>query len=91
MTSRRSAAHAFAASARAAGLRVEVVEGGSLGSRVRAAAGRKVPFQAVIGAREARDGQVSLRIREEGKQEPQPYAVALADLRRRCAAPDESS
>jgi threonyl-tRNA synthetase len=46
-----------------AGLRAEVEREGSVGARVRAAATRRVPYVAVIGAREAADGSVSLRLR----------------------------
>ncbi len=65
------AAYRFAAGA--ADLRVEVVVDGSLGARVRDV--RRVPFVAVIGAREAADGSVSLRPR--GAQ-PAGYPVAEA-------------
>ena len=46
------------------GLRAEVAgpERGTLGARIRAA--RLVPYQAVIGAREAADDQVALRLRD---------------------------
>ncbi|TQJ75293.1 threonine--tRNA ligase [Streptomyces sp. SLBN-31] len=60
----RDAAEALARRARAVGLRVESVgpEGGSLGARIRGA--RLVPYQAVIGAREAGADQVEVRLRD---------------------------
>ncbi|SDM43832.1 threonine--tRNA ligase [Allokutzneria albata] len=66
--------------ARSADLRM-VVEGperGSLGARVRAA--RLVPFQVVIGAREAAAGQASVRSRDGGKWDPAPVAEVLARI-----------
>jgi threonyl-tRNA synthetase len=74
----RDAAHAFARSAIVAGLRAEVDEEGSMGARIRAAAGRKIPYVAVIGAREVSAGQVALRLRD-GRQLPaMPAAEAVA-------------
>ncbi|WP_086829399.1 threonine--tRNA ligase [Allokutzneria sp. NRRL B-24872] len=66
--------------AESADLRVEVrgPERGSLGARVRAA--RLVPFQVVIGAREAAAGLASVRLREGGKWEPAPVAEVLARI-----------
>ncbi|MFI0573396.1 threonine--tRNA ligase [Streptomyces tendae] len=61
----REAAHALVRQAVDRGLRAEVAdpERGSLGARVRAA--RKVPYQAVIGAREAEGGDlVDVRLRD---------------------------
>jgi threonyl-tRNA synthetase len=61
----REAAYALVRRAAELGLRAEVAdpERGSLGARVRAA--RKVPYQAVIGAREARDVDlVDVRLRD---------------------------
>ncbi|MFD8534800.1 threonine--tRNA ligase [Streptomyces rubrogriseus] len=61
----REAAHAVVRQAVDRGLRAEVVgpERGSLGARVRVA--RKVPYQAVIGAREAESGDlVDVRLRD---------------------------
>ncbi|MEV6978770.1 threonine--tRNA ligase [Kitasatospora sp. NPDC093806] len=59
------------------GLRVEVAgpERGSLGARIRAA--RLVPYQAVIGPREAADGLVALRLRDGRRPAPLPAAEAL--------------
>jgi threonyl-tRNA synthetase len=58
------AAGAFAGAAVARRLRAEVWGDGSLGARVREAARRRVPYVAVIGAREAADGGVMLRGRD---------------------------
>jgi threonyl-tRNA synthetase len=55
------AARAVAGRCLAAGLRVRVAAEGSLGSRIRD--GRLVPYVAVIGAAEAREGTVALRLR----------------------------
>jgi threonyl-tRNA synthetase len=60
-----------------AGLRPEVVAGDSLASRVREAAARKVPYVAVIGAREASSGQVSLRLRDGGELPPRSVDEAV--------------
>ncbi len=64
----------FAASAVAAGLRAVEFRDGSLGARIRAAA--KVPYIAVIGARE--EGLVSLRLRGGRQLDPMPEAEAIA-------------
>lgn len=61
----------------AAGLRVEVDADGSLGSRVRDAARRRVPYVAVVGAREAAGGRVALRLRDGRELDPMPVAAAL--------------
>jgi len=53
-------------------------EHGSLGSRIRAA--RLVPYQAVIGAREAAGGQVALRLRGGRRLDPRPAAEVLARI-----------
>ncbi|GAB3851086.1 hypothetical protein GCM10029963_38330 [Micromonospora andamanensis] len=60
-----------------AGLRVEVDHGGSLGARVRDAVRRRIPYAAVVGAREAADGRVALRLRDGRLLEPQPAADAI--------------
>ncbi|MFJ9704388.1 threonine--tRNA ligase [Streptomyces sp. NPDC101234] len=72
-------AEALVAAAVAGGLRAEVAgpEEGSLGARVRA--GRLVPYQAVIGAREAEAGVVAVRLRD-GRR---PGALPEAELVRR--------
>jgi len=71
------AAGEFEQAAVVAGLRVEVAAEGSMGARVRAAALRKIPYVAVIGAREAADGRVALRLRDGRQLEPIPVADAL--------------
>ena len=62
------------------GLRAHLAgpEHGSLGARIRAA--RLVPYQAVVGAREAARGQVALRLRDGRRLEPGPAAAALARI-----------
>ncbi|NUT33352.1 MAG: threonine--tRNA ligase [Hamadaea sp.] len=72
------AAHALADAALRQGLRVEVLADGSLGSRVREAAQRKIPYAGVIGAREAASGHVALRLRDGRPLDPMPAAQALA-------------
>ncbi len=71
------AAAEFERAAIVAGLRVEVAAEGSMGARVRAAALRKIPYVAVIGAREAADGRVALRLRDGRQLDPMPVADAL--------------
>jgi threonyl-tRNA synthetase len=81
-------ADALARQAVEAGLRAEVArpESGSLGARIRAS--RLVPYQAVIGAREAAAGQAALRLRD-GRQVPaRPVAEMLAGIGERVAAHD---
>jgi len=71
------AAAAFCHDAIEAGLRAEVSAGSSLGSRIRRAAQRKVPYVAVIGEREAAAGEVALRLRDGRELPPMPAADAL--------------
>ncbi|MEU4422675.1 threonine--tRNA ligase [Actinoplanes sp. NPDC024001] len=73
-----AAAGDFARDALAAGLRVEVSHDGSVGARIREAAGRKVPYVAVIGAREAPSARVALRLRDGRQLDPMPQAEAIA-------------
>jgi threonyl-tRNA synthetase len=76
-----AAAGGFVRDAVAAGLRAEVDRDGSIGARIRDAAGRKIPYVAVIGAREAPNGEVALRLRD-GRQLPaMPGADAVALVR----------
>jgi threonyl-tRNA synthetase len=80
------AAEALAGQASGRGLRAAVArpESGSLGARIRVH--RLVPYQAVIGAREAADGQAALRLRD-GRQLPaRPASEVLADIGGRIAA-----
>ncbi|BCJ66381.1 threonine--tRNA ligase [Polymorphospora rubra] len=74
------AAEAFARSAVEAGLRVRVEAEGSLGARIRDGAQRRVPYAAVIGAREAADGLVALRARDGRALDPLPVPSALRML-----------
>ncbi|QDQ09326.1 threonine--tRNA ligase [Streptomyces spectabilis] len=71
-------ARAFAGRCAEQGLRAEVVgpEHGSLGARVRQA--RLVPYQAVIGPKEAVDDHVALRLRDGRRFDPRPYGDVLA-------------
>jgi threonyl-tRNA synthetase len=75
------AAQSFHALCVELGLRSEVVypERGSLGARIREV--RLVPYQAVIGGREAAAGQVALRLRDGRKVE----AMAVAEAGKRIA------
>jgi threonyl-tRNA synthetase len=70
----------------AAGLRVELAgpEQGSLGARIRES--RLVPYQAVIGAREAQAGAVALRLRDGRRLDPLPVDEALERIGARLAA-----
>ncbi|MBH5337661.1 threonine--tRNA ligase [Streptomyces pactum] len=70
-------AEAIAREAAERGLRAEVAgaERGSLGARVRAA--RLVPYLAVVGAREAADGSVALRLRDGRRPAALPSGEAL--------------
>jgi threonyl-tRNA synthetase len=62
------------------GLRAELVppQRGTLAARVRAA--RLVPYQAVVGPREAAEGAVALRLRDGRRLDPMPAADALAGI-----------
>lgn len=73
-------ADAFAHRCAELGLRAEVAgpERGTLGARVREA--RLVPYQAVIGAREAVDGRVALRLRDGRRPAPLPAEEALTRI-----------
>ncbi|MFF9911552.1 threonine--tRNA ligase [Streptomyces sp. NPDC013457] len=75
--SERSVAEALAARCAERGLRAEVAgpDRGSLGARVREH--RLVPYQAVVGAREAADGLVALRLRDGRRLAPLPADEAL--------------
>lgn len=70
------------------GLRAEVLgpERGTLGARVRLA--RRVPYQAVIGAREAAAGHLALRLRDGRRIEARPVGEVLDRLAERIAARD---
>ncbi|MFD8201456.1 threonine--tRNA ligase [Streptomyces sp. NPDC059701] len=62
------------------GLRAEISapERGSLGARIRQA--RLVPYQAVIGAAEAADGRVALRLRDGRRLDPRPVGEVLTRI-----------
>ena len=62
------------------GLRVELAHAdeGSLGARIRE--NRLVPFQAIVGAREAADGSLALRERDGTQRDPAPAFSVLRDL-----------
>ncbi|WP_433214681.1 threonine--tRNA ligase [Dactylosporangium sp. CS-047395] len=78
----------FAGRARALGLRVEESYDGSLAARIRDAAQRRVPFVAVLGAKEVSSGTVSLRSRD-GSVAVRSVADALEFLANACAAPKQ--
>lgn len=59
--------------------RVSPPDRGSLGARIRAA--RLVPYQAVVGAREAAEGTVALRLRDGRRLDPLPAAEVLERVR----------
>ncbi|MEV6108179.1 threonine--tRNA ligase [Streptomyces sp. NPDC051940] len=67
------------------GLRAELLEPvrGTLGARIRGA--RLVPYQAVIGPKEAAAGEVSLRLRDGSRRDPQAVDEALGEVVRGCA------
>ncbi|WP_413752288.1 threonine--tRNA ligase [Streptomyces sp. R-74717] len=75
-----SNAEALARRCTGLGLRTEIAgpERGSLGARIRDA--RLVPYQAVIGAREAADDHVALRLRDGRRHDPQSAAEVLARI-----------
>ncbi|MEV0740319.1 threonine--tRNA ligase [Streptomyces sp. NPDC050549] len=77
-------AYDLAEQARARGLRAEVAVEGSLGARIRAA--RLVPYQAVIGEREADAGLVAVRLRDGRRVDPQPAAGLLDRVTARVGA-----
>ncbi|WP_129840455.1 threonine--tRNA ligase [Streptomyces sp. RFCAC02] len=75
-----AAAEAFAGRCADAGLRAELgdPDRGSLGARIHAA--RRVPYVAVIGAREAAEGLVALRLRDGRRLAPLPDGEALRGI-----------
>lgn len=72
------------------GLRARFLAGGTLGARIRDAARRKIPYLAVIGAREAEAGEVSLRPRDGARLPSMPTAAALDLIAGAAAVPDLS-
>jgi threonyl-tRNA synthetase len=79
------AASEFIRAAMAAGLRVSIDHDGSVGLRIRAAAQQKIPYVAVLGAREAESGEVALRLRD-GRQLPAVAVAKAIDLISEAAA-----
>ncbi|MGC0205035.1 threonine--tRNA ligase [Streptomyces levis] len=79
-------AHALARRACELGLRAEVADPaqGTLAARVRAT--RLVPYQAVIGGREAAAGRVAVRLRDGRRPDPLPVAELLDRIGARVAA-----
>jgi threonyl-tRNA synthetase len=79
-------AEALAGQAVQRGLRAVVArpESGSLSARIRAS--RLVPYQAVIGAREAAAGQAALRLRDGRRLPAMPSCEVLARVGERVAA-----
>ena len=78
-------ASAFARRCVEAGLRVEVSADGSIGARVRyALAERRIPYVAVIGAREAAAGEVALRSRAGQRLAPVGESEAIHLIREWC-------
>ncbi|MEU3598976.1 threonine--tRNA ligase [Streptomyces sp. NPDC006798] len=73
-------AAALAESCARLGLRTEISapERGTLGARIRDA--RLVPYQAVIGAREAAGDRVALRLRDGRRLDPRPAGDVLARI-----------
>lgn len=59
------------------GLRAELLADASLNSRIREAARRKIPYLAVIGARELESGRVALRQRDGSSLPAMPFAEAF--------------
>ena len=68
------------------GLRTRIAgpELGTLGSRIRSS--RLVPYQAVIGKREATAGQVAIRLRDGRRLPPLPAVRALTGIAAHVAA-----
>lgn len=62
------------------GLRSEIVrpDAGSLGARIRQS--RLVPYQAIIGAKEAAEDQVAVRLRDGRRLDPAPANDVLARI-----------
>jgi threonyl-tRNA synthetase len=80
------AAESAAGQAAGLGLRARVAEreSGTLNRRIRSS--RLVPYQAVIGEREAAAGQVAIRLRDGRRLPPLPAAAALAGIAAHVAA-----
>jgi threonyl-tRNA synthetase len=81
------AARALADRLAAAGLRASLMPEESLGKRIAVAHAQAIPFQAVIGPREAAAGAVTLRTRLREGQRQLPLETAVAELGGLCAWP----
>ena len=79
-------AAAVARQAAELGLRARIAgpELGTLGSRIKSS--RLVPYQAVIGEREAAAGQIAVRLRDGRRIPPLPAAAALTSIAAHAAA-----
>jgi threonyl-tRNA synthetase len=72
---------------RAGGLRAECDPAdATLGARIRRARGRRIPYVAVIGDREAASAQAALRLRDGRQIEAVPVALLIAGISRQVAA-----
>jgi threonyl-tRNA synthetase len=60
------------------GLRAEIEENGSLGARIRAA--RLIPYQVVIGSKEAENDQVAIRLRDGRRLDAMPTDEFLSHI-----------
>ena len=83
--SQLAAAEIFKAQLEQRGLRAEVCAEESLARRIAEAHARAVPYVAVVGAREAAAGSVSLR--QRGSQRELPIDTAADELEQLCALP----
>ncbi|MBD3894698.1 threonine--tRNA ligase [Halomonas sp. ML-15] len=74
---------------RDAGLRVEAdIRNEKIGYKIREQTLQRVPFQLIVGAREAASGSVAIRSRDGDDLGSLEIADAIALLGERCAAPD---
>jgi len=72
---------------RAAGLRVDVDERNEkIGSKIRDAIGRKIPYLLVVGEREAQAGTLSVRPRDGEDRGALPADAVIEDIRKRHAS-----
>jgi threonyl-tRNA synthetase len=83
-----AAARRLADAALRLGLRARVSHDGSLGLRIREAIRQKIPYVAVIGAREAADDEVSLRLRDGAQLPAMRSADALGFIAKEAAVPE---
>jgi len=77
------AARELLAQVRAAGFRAELATDGPLRKRVRECEMEKIPYMAVIGGREAENGEVNVRIHGIKEQKTLPVADFLAALKQK--------